>query len=105
MAARRHRARALRRPVKIELTRSQIFNHTTHRSPTIQRIRLGAATAEVFQPIQRCVATHVNPDTAEADIALVPALQQLTGHANCGVYVHILEAGDVRVGDGAEVLA
>ena len=35
-------ARALRRPVKIELTRSQIFNHTTHRSPTIQRIRLGA---------------------------------------------------------------
>jgi uncharacterized protein YcbX len=70
-----------------------------------QRIRLGAATAEVFQPIQRCVATHVNPQTAEADIALVPALQRLTGHANCGVYVHILEAGDVRVGDGAEVLA
>jgi xanthine dehydrogenase YagR molybdenum-binding subunit len=35
-------AQALRRPVKIELTRSQIFNHTTHRSPTIQRVRLGA---------------------------------------------------------------
>jgi xanthine dehydrogenase YagR molybdenum-binding subunit len=35
-------ARALRRPVKIALTRPQIFNHTTHRSPTIQRIRLGA---------------------------------------------------------------
>ena len=70
-----------------------------------QRIRLGPVIAEVFKPIQRCVATHVNPDTAEADIALVPALQRLTGHANCGVYVHILEAGDVRVGDGAEVLA
>jgi xanthine dehydrogenase YagR molybdenum-binding subunit len=36
-------ARALGRPVKIALTRQQIFNHTTHRSPTIQRIRLGAS--------------------------------------------------------------
>jgi xanthine dehydrogenase YagR molybdenum-binding subunit len=35
-------AKALTRPVKIALTRQQIFNHTTHRSPTIQRIRLGA---------------------------------------------------------------
>ena len=69
------------------------------------RIRLGDAVAEVFKPIQRCVATHVNPQTAEADIDLVPALQRLTGHANCGVYVHVLEAGDVRVGDGAEGLA
>jgi xanthine dehydrogenase YagR molybdenum-binding subunit len=34
-------ARELGRPVKIALTRPQIFNHTTHRSPTIQRIRIG----------------------------------------------------------------
>jgi xanthine dehydrogenase YagR molybdenum-binding subunit len=38
-------SRALGRPVKIALTRQQIFNHTTHRSPTIQRLRIGA-TAE-----------------------------------------------------------
>jgi xanthine dehydrogenase YagR molybdenum-binding subunit len=35
-------ARALQRPVKIALTRQQIFNHTTHRTATIQRLRLGA---------------------------------------------------------------
>jgi xanthine dehydrogenase YagR molybdenum-binding subunit len=35
-------ARALGRPVKIALTRQQIFNHTTHRSATLQRLRLGA---------------------------------------------------------------
>jgi xanthine dehydrogenase YagR molybdenum-binding subunit len=35
-------ARELRRPVKIALTRQQIFNHTTHRSASIQRLRLGA---------------------------------------------------------------
>jgi xanthine dehydrogenase YagR molybdenum-binding subunit len=35
-------ARELGRPVKIALTRQQIFNHTTHRSPTIQRLRIGS---------------------------------------------------------------
>jgi xanthine dehydrogenase YagR molybdenum-binding subunit len=36
-------AKQLGRPVKIALTRQQIFNHTSHRSATIQRLRLGAA--------------------------------------------------------------
>jgi xanthine dehydrogenase YagR molybdenum-binding subunit len=35
-------ARTLGRPVKVALTRPQIFNHTTHRAATIQRIRLAA---------------------------------------------------------------
>jgi xanthine dehydrogenase YagR molybdenum-binding subunit len=35
-------ARAAHRPVKLALTRPQIFNNTTHRPATIQRIRLGA---------------------------------------------------------------
>jgi xanthine dehydrogenase YagR molybdenum-binding subunit len=34
-------ARQLQRPVKIALTRQQIFHVTTHRSNTIQRLRLG----------------------------------------------------------------
>ncbi|ADY27280.1 Xanthine dehydrogenase (plasmid) [Deinococcus proteolyticus MRP] len=34
-------ARKLGRPVKCALTRPQIFNHTSHRPATIQRIRLG----------------------------------------------------------------
>jgi xanthine dehydrogenase YagR molybdenum-binding subunit len=34
-------AQQLRRPVKIALTRQQIFHVTTHRSDTIQRLRLG----------------------------------------------------------------
>ncbi len=35
-------ARQLGRPVKVALTRPQIFNHTTHRAATIQRLRLAA---------------------------------------------------------------
>jgi xanthine dehydrogenase YagR molybdenum-binding subunit len=37
-------ARAAGRPVKIALTRPLIFNNTTHRSATIQRIRIGATS-------------------------------------------------------------
>jgi xanthine dehydrogenase YagR molybdenum-binding subunit len=35
-------ARALKRPVKTALTRQQMFHVTTHRPPTVQRLRLGA---------------------------------------------------------------
>jgi xanthine dehydrogenase YagR molybdenum-binding subunit len=35
-------ARKLKRPVKTALTRQQVFHVTTHRSDTIQRLRLGA---------------------------------------------------------------
>ncbi len=36
-------ARELKRPVKTALTRQQMFHFTTHRSNTIQRLRLGAS--------------------------------------------------------------
>jgi xanthine dehydrogenase YagR molybdenum-binding subunit len=35
-------ARAARRPVKIALSRPQVYNNTTHRPATIQRLRIGA---------------------------------------------------------------
>ncbi|MDB5457532.1 MAG: hypothetical protein JWP92_3117 [Caulobacter sp.] len=38
-------ARAARRPVKVALARPQVFNNTTHRPATIQRIRIGADRA------------------------------------------------------------
>jgi len=38
-------ARAVGRPVKVALTRPLIFNNTTHRPATIQRIRIGATSA------------------------------------------------------------
>jgi xanthine dehydrogenase YagR molybdenum-binding subunit len=44
-------ARAARRPVKLALTRPLIFNNTTHRPATIQRIRLGATKAGMLTAI------------------------------------------------------
>jgi len=68
------------------------------------RVRLGGAWATVVKPIQRCIATHVNPETAERDFELVTALMQQTGKANLGVYVRIDTDGDAAPGQPAEVM-
>ncbi len=67
-------------------------------------VRLGAARATVYKPITRCIATHVDPQTGERDIDLVPALRDLYGHLYCGVYLNVVGGGRVREGDPAELL-
>ncbi|WP_179484603.1 aldehyde oxidoreductase molybdenum-binding subunit PaoC [Stutzerimonas nitrititolerans] len=44
-------SRQAKRPVKISLSRSMMFNNTTHRPATIQRVRLGADGNGVLQAI------------------------------------------------------
>lgn len=68
-------------------------------------IRLGGASATVFSPIQRCVATHVDPATGERDIDMVKAIFEYRGDMNCGIYVSVTEGGDLRLGDPAEMAA
>lgn len=58
---------------------------------------------EVLKPIVRCVATHVNPDTAERDVDLCTALWENYGHRDCGIYTHILKGGMIRPGDTIHV--
>jgi uncharacterized protein YcbX len=66
---------------------------------TGQRLMLGWATAEVFKPIVRCAATHVNPATAERDADVVKALFDNFGHMDCGIYVRVTAPGRVGLGD------
>jgi uncharacterized protein len=68
-------------------------------------LRLGDVTVRVVKPIQRCIATHVNPDTALRDADFVSALMSLTGHAHCGVYVQVIQGGDVANGQAAGTVA
>lgn len=67
-----------------------------------RRLRLGGAEVEVFKPIVRCVATHVDPSTGVRDIAVVDALRAHEGHLHCGLYVRVIEGGVTAVGDTAE---
>ncbi len=54
---------------------------------------------EVLKPIVRCVATHVNPDTAERDVDLCTGLWDNYGHRDCGIYARIIKGGVVRPDD------
>ena len=66
---------------------------------TGKRLMLGWAQAEVFKPIVRCAATHVDPTTAERDLEVTKALFDTYGHLHCGIYVRITSAGSVGLGD------
>lgn len=44
----------------------------------------------------------MNPDTAQRDMDLVPELMRLTGHAHCGVYVQVVDGGEITIGDRIE---
>ena len=63
-----------------------------------QRLRLGGAEARVLRPIVRCAATEVDPVTAARDLAIPADLHRLYGHVWCGVYVQVLQGGELRVG-------
>ena len=62
-------------------------------------LMVGFARAKVYKPIQRCIATHVDPVTGERDMDLVKALFDNYGHMNCGIYVHVTHGGRVCLGD------
>ncbi|HEX5264438.1 MAG TPA: MOSC N-terminal beta barrel domain-containing protein [Phenylobacterium sp.] len=66
---------------------------------TGKRLMLGWAQAEVFKPIVRCAATHVDPTTAERDLEVTKALFDTYGHLHCGIYVRVTSAGVVGLGD------
>lgn len=68
------------------------------------RVRIGAVELEVLRPIDRCVATSVNPLTAEKDVNLPALLARHAGHVFCGVYARVVQAGRIAQGDELEVL-
>jgi uncharacterized protein YcbX len=48
----------------------------------------------------RCAATNVDPDTGIRDLTIPDTLMKSFGHADCGVYGEVVEAGTIAVGDG-----
>src|SRR5262249_40955790 len=65
-----------------------------------QEIAVGAsARLKIIKPIVRCAATNVDPDTGIRDLSIPETLLQRFGHADCGVYGEVVEAGDIARGD------
>ena len=62
-------------------------------------IAIGDARLEAVEPINRCAATEVNPDSGARDIHLLRILQKGFGHTACGVYARVLSGGTIARGD------
>ena len=83
---RRWPSRALARPVKIVLSRQQMFHVTAHRPATIQRVRLGAErdgrlTAIADQSLAHCARfDEFTEPIVSATRTLYAAPNRLTGH-------------------------
>jgi uncharacterized protein len=65
-----------------------------------QDIQIGpSARLKVVKRIVRCAATEVDPDTGIRDVAVPRTLMDNFGHADCGVYAEVIDAGEIAVGD------
>ena len=66
-------------------------------------LRIGGAVLRGIKPIERCAATNVDPSTGIRDMRIPELLQREFGHADCGVYLEVLEGGVVNEGDRVEI--
>jgi uncharacterized protein YcbX len=63
-------------------------------------IAIGArARFKIVKRIVRCAATNVDPVTGIRDLAIPETLMRSFGHADCGIYGEVVQAGDVARGD------
>jgi uncharacterized protein len=68
-----------------------------------QTLAIGETRLKVVKRIVRCAAVNVDPDTAERDLAILPALQRRLGHGDCGIYAEVIDGGSIAVGDAIAI--
>ncbi|MEM7224156.1 MAG: MOSC domain-containing protein [Pseudomonadota bacterium] len=62
-------------------------------------LTLGEARLEVLEPIGRCAATNVDPETAARDLNLPLTLTRGFGHRQMGVYARVAQGGRIATGN------
>lgn len=67
-------------------------------------VRVGSMIGKVVLSIPRCMVTAVNPDTGERDRGVVQALLKNYRSKDLGIYVDVVEPGQVNIGDQIEVV-
>lgn len=65
-------------------------------------LRIGGAVLAVREPITRCKATMVDPETGRVDVDTLGALEAGWDHQDFGVYAEVVEGGEIAVGDTVE---
>ncbi|SDL08848.1 MOSC domain-containing protein [Aliiruegeria lutimaris] len=68
-----------------------------------KEIRVGEALLRVEEPITRCNATKVDPETGLPDVDTLGILEAAYGHRDFGVYATVIEGGALNIGDEASL--
>ncbi len=66
-------------------------------------ITIGTARLRIEDRITRCRATEANPDTGQRDAATLAMLEDGWEHQDFGIYARVIQAGDIRIDDTAQV--
>ncbi len=69
-----------------------------------KKIAIGAAELEVVEPVGRCAAIDVDPDTAVRGPGYVGMMQTHFGHSDLGVFARVTRGGQIRPGDSVKVI-
>jgi uncharacterized protein YcbX len=66
---------------------------------TGQRLRIGEATLEIIEPIERCAAIEIDPASGAREPHLLATLSRRFGHVSMGVFAAVRRGGRVACGD------
>ena len=67
-------------------------------------VKIGGAVLRIEEATGRCLATAANPETGRRDTDTLGILEDGWGHTQFGVYGIVVEGGEIRPGDGLEVI-
>ena len=68
-----------------------------------QTLAIGEVRLKVVKRIVRCAAINVDPETAERDLKIPPALMRHLGHNECGIYAEVIADGTIATGDAVTI--
>jgi uncharacterized protein YcbX len=63
-----------------------------------KRVVAGSVAFEATKRIDRCAAVNVDPLTGKRDLNIVKSMMQAFGHIDCGIYLKVIEPGELEVG-------
>ncbi len=98
----------LGRPLEIERWRGNIWLDGTGPWQEMEwlgkNIRIGEATLQVVEPIERCKHTMANPHSGKRDADTLGALRDGWNHQSFGVYAKVINGGKIALNDAVKVV-
>ena len=66
-------------------------------------IAIGGVHLEIIEPVGRCGAISVNPQTGQRERDYLPEMEQAWGHTDLGMFARICRGGVLRCGDALTI--